>query len=84
MNEYYSGRSYSHRRRRSRLPRFLAVAACIALAGALGAGVFFLRKHHSGNAPDTTGSIVIPRLQTCCIRLICWPPATTTMLRSSC
>ena len=59
MNEYYSGRSYSHRRRRSRLPRFLAVAACIALAGALGAGVFFLRKHHSGNAPDTTGSIVI-------------------------
>ena len=56
MNEYYSGRSYSHRRR---LPRFLAVAACIALAGALGAGVFFLRKHHSGNAPDTTGSIVI-------------------------
>lgn len=59
MNEYYSGRSYSHRRRRSRLPRFLAVAACIALAGALGAGVFFLRKHHSGNGPDTTGSIVI-------------------------
>ena len=59
MNEYYSGRSYSHRRRRSRLPRFLAVAACIALAGALGAGVFFLRKHHSGNAPDTTSSIVI-------------------------
>ena len=59
MNEYYFGRSYSHRRRRSRLPRFLAVAACIALAGALGAGVFFLRKHHSGNAPDTTGSIVI-------------------------
>lgn len=59
MNEYYSGRSYSHRRRHSRLPRFLAVAACIALAGALGAGVFFLRKHHSGNAPDTTGSIVI-------------------------
>ena len=59
MNEYYSGRSYSHRRRRSRLPRFLAVAACIALAGALGAGVFFLRRHHSGNAPDTTGSIVI-------------------------
>ena len=59
MNEYYSGRSYSHRRRRSRLPRFLAVAACIALAGALGSGVFFLRKHHSGNAPDTTGSIVI-------------------------
>ena len=59
MNEYYSGRSYSHRRRRSRLPRFLAVAACIALTGTLGAGVFFLRRHHSGNAPDTTSSIVI-------------------------
>ena len=41
MNEYYSGRSYSRKRRPSRLPRFLAVAACIALIGALGTGLFF-------------------------------------------
>ena len=59
MNEYYSGRSYSRKRRPSRLPRFLAVAACIALIGALGTGLFFLRKQHHSKAPDTSGGIVI-------------------------
>ena len=59
MNEYYSGRSYSHKRRPSRLPRFLAAAACIALIGALGTGLFFLRKQHHSKAPDTSGGIVI-------------------------
>lgn len=59
MHEYYSGRSYSRRRRPSRLPRFLAAAACIALIGALGTGLFFLRKQHHGKTPDTSGGIVI-------------------------
>ena len=59
MHEYYSGRSYSHKRRPSRLPRFLAAAACIALIGALGTGLFFLRKQHHSKAPDTSGGIVI-------------------------
>ena len=59
MNEYYSGRSYSHRRRRPRFPRFLAAAACVVLIGALGTGIFFLKKHHDTSTPDATSSIVI-------------------------
>ena len=59
MNLYYSGKSYRRSHRRSRLPRFLAAAACIVLIGALGTGIFFLRKQHQNHDPGSTGSIVI-------------------------
>ena len=59
MNQYYSGRSYSRRRRPSRLPRILAAGACIALIGALGTGLFFLMKNHKNQTPGSTDSIVI-------------------------
>lgn len=59
MNQYYSGKPYSHRRRNGWLPRILAGGACIALIGALGTGLFFLHKHQKSQVPDATESIVI-------------------------
>lgn len=59
MNLYYSGKSYRRSRRRSRLPRFLAAAICITLIGALGTGLFFLRKQHQNHEPGSTSGIVI-------------------------
>ena len=59
MNLYYSGKSYRRSHRRSRLPRFLSAAACIVLIGALGTGLFFLRKQHQNHEPGSTSDIVI-------------------------
>ena len=60
MNQYYSGRSYSRRRRPSRLPRILAAVGCIALIGALGTGIFFLMKNHKNETPgDTTSDSIV-------------------------
>ena len=59
MNTYYSGKSYSRRHRRSRLPGFLAAAACIALIGAACTGIFFFKKQHQDPTPNSSGDIVI-------------------------
>ena len=63
MNLYYSGKSYSRSHRRSRLPRFLSAAACIVLIGALGTGLFFLRKQHQNHELRTApAALSSPRM----------------------